>query len=80
MTYRFQIAALLVLSAFIAFVAIGAEAQMVASHAPTSASAAAASVPSNSFPEASKAVNSGADASALQVTGRTVVKVNGIAI
>lgn len=76
MTYRFQIAGLLVLSAFIAFVAVDAGAQMVASHAPTSASAAA-SVPSTSFPEASKSVNSGADASALQVTGKTVVKVNG---
>ena len=39
--------------------------------APTSAAASA------SFPEASKAVQSGADASALQVTGKAVVKVNG---
>jgi len=49
-----------------------AGAQMVSSHAPTSAAAA-----NMSFPEASKAVQSGADASALQVTGKTVVKVNG---
>ncbi len=77
MKYRFHIAGLLVFSAFVAFAA-GAKAQMVPSHAPTSASAAAgSSMPSTSFPEASKAVNSGADASALQVTGRTVVKVNG---
>ncbi len=49
-----------------------ASAQMVASHAPTSAA------PANmSFPEAAKAVKSDADASALQVTGKTVVKVNG---
>jgi parvulin-like peptidyl-prolyl isomerase len=44
---------------------------MVASHAPTSAAASA------SFPEASKAVQSSVDASALQVTGKAVVKVNG---
>jgi parvulin-like peptidyl-prolyl isomerase len=50
---------------------VGAGAQMVASHAPTSAAASA------SFPEAAKAVQSGADASALQVTGKAVVKVNG---
>lgn len=77
MTYRFQIPGLVVLSAFMAFAAVGARAQMVASHAPTSASAAASSMPSTSFPAAAKAVNSGADASALQVTGKTVVKVNG---
>jgi peptidyl-prolyl cis-trans isomerase SurA len=69
MRYRYQIAGLLVLCAF---VAVGADAQMVASHAPTSAAAASAS-----FPEAAKAVQSGADASALQVTGKAVVKVNG---
>jgi parvulin-like peptidyl-prolyl isomerase len=69
MRYRYQIAGLLVLCAF---VAVGADAQMVASHAPTSAAAA-----SGSFPEAAKAVQSGADASALQVTGKAVVKVNG---
>ncbi len=74
MKYRFQIAGLLVL---LAFTAANAGAQMVASHAPTSAAASSASVPSNSFPEAAKAVNSGVDASALQVTGKTVVKVNG---
>jgi len=68
MRYRYQIAGLLVLCAF---VAVGAGAQMVASHAPTSAAASA------SFPEAAKAVQSGADASALQVTGKAVVKVNG---
>ena len=68
MRYRFQIAGLVLC----AFVAVGADAQMVASHAPTSAAAASAS-----FPEASKAVQSGADASALQVTGKAVVKVNG---
>jgi len=67
MRYRFQIAGLVLC----AFVAVGADAQMVASHAPTSAAASA------SFPEASKAVQSGADASALQVTGKAVVKVNG---
>jgi parvulin-like peptidyl-prolyl isomerase len=49
-----------------------ASAQMVSSHAPTSAAPAA-----TSYPEAAKAVTSGADASALQVTGKTVVKVNG---
>ncbi len=76
MKYRFQIAGLAVL---LAFMAIDAGAQMVASHAPTSAAAASAatSVPSNSFPAAAKAVNSGADASSLLVTGKTVVKVNG---
>ena len=68
MRYRYQIAGLLVLCAF---VAVGAGAQMVASHAPTSAAASA------SFPEASKAVQSSVDASALQVTGKAVVKVNG---
>jgi parvulin-like peptidyl-prolyl isomerase len=68
MRYRFQIAGLVLC----AFVAVGADAQMVASHAPTSAAAASAS-----FPEAAKAVQSGADASALQVTGKAVVKVNG---
>jgi parvulin-like peptidyl-prolyl isomerase len=68
MRYRYQIAGLLVLCAF---VAVGADAQMVASHAPTSAAASA------SFPEASKAVQSSVDASALQVTGKAVVKVNG---
>ena len=67
MRYRFQIAGLVLC----AFVAVGADAQMVASHAPTSAAASA------SFPEAAKAVQSGADASALQVTGKAVVKVNG---
>ena len=69
MKYRFQIAGLLVLSLG---AVVGAAAQMVASHAPT---AAAASSPS--FPDAAKAVNSGADASSLQVTGKVVVKVNG---
>ncbi len=49
-----------------------ASAQMVASHAPTSAAAA-----STSFPEAAKAVESGADPSSLVVTGKAVVKVNG---
>ena len=67
MRYRFQIAGLVLC----AFVAVGADAQMVASHAPTSAAASA------SFPEASKAVQSSVDASALQVTGKAVVKVNG---
>jgi parvulin-like peptidyl-prolyl isomerase len=70
MKYRFQIAGLLVL---LTFAAVGAGAQMVASHAPTSAAATART----SFPEASKAVNSGADASSLVVTGKAVVKVNG---
>ena len=69
MKYRFQIAGVLVLSLG---AVVGAAAQMVASHAPT---AAAASSPS--FPDAAKAVNSGADQSSLQVTGKTVVKVNG---
>jgi peptidyl-prolyl cis-trans isomerase SurA len=72
MKYHLQIAGLLVLSAFIAMSAVGAGAQMVASHAPTSAAPA-----STSFPEASKAVQSGADASSLVVTGKAVVKVNG---
>jgi parvulin-like peptidyl-prolyl isomerase len=73
MKHQIKIAGLLILSGVLA---VGASAQMVASHAPTSA---AASVPAAtaSFPEAAKAVNSGADASALQVTGKTVVKVNG---
>jgi parvulin-like peptidyl-prolyl isomerase len=77
MKYRFQIAGLLVLSAFLA---VSAGAQMVASHAPTSAAAANTSFPaptsSSSFPDASKAVKSGADASSLIVTGKAVVKVN----
>ncbi|MGD0823991.1 MAG: peptidylprolyl isomerase [Terriglobales bacterium] len=77
MKYRFQIAGLVVLAA-LAVVTVGAKAQMVASHAPTSASAAAsATTASASFPEASKAVKSGADASSLIVTGKAVVKVNG---
>jgi parvulin-like peptidyl-prolyl isomerase len=50
---------------------VGAQ-QMMTSHAPTSAAAA-----STSFPEAAKAVTSGADPSSLQVTGKAVVKVNG---
>jgi len=41
MRYRFQIAGLVLC----AFVAVGADAQMVASHAPTSAAAASASFP-----------------------------------
>src|ERR1035438_8853920 len=74
-----QTARLLVVFAFLAatftVLAIDASAQMVASHAPTSAAAAAPSP--TSFPAASKAVNSGADASSLIVTGKAVVKVNG---
>jgi parvulin-like peptidyl-prolyl isomerase len=67
MKYKIKIAAVLV-------VTIGsASGQMVSSHAPTSAAAAT----TTSFPEASKAVKAEADASALQVTGKTVVKVNG---
>jgi parvulin-like peptidyl-prolyl isomerase len=66
MKYRFQIVALVMMAA------MSANAQMVASHAPTTASTAP--MP---FPEASKVVKSGADASALQVTGKPVVKVNG---
>ena len=46
---------------------------MVASHAPTSAAAYAAAT----FPEASRAVKSGVDASSLIVTGKAVAKVNG---
>jgi len=69
MKYRFQIAGLLVLSLC---AVVDAGAQMVASHAPTSAPAAR-----TSFPDAAKAVKSGADASSLQVTGKAVVKVNG---
>ena len=69
MKYRFQITGVLVLSLY---AATGAGAQMVASHAPTSAAAS-----SPSFPDAAKAVKSGADASSLQVTGKAVVKVNG---
>lgn len=46
--------------------------QMMTSHAPTAAAAAR-----TSFPEAAKAVTSGADPSSLQVTGKAVVKVNG---
>ena len=74
MKYRFQIARLLILAAFAAVGAVGACAQMVTSHAPTSA---AASTTRMSFPEASKAVRSGADASSLVVTGKAVVKING---
>jgi parvulin-like peptidyl-prolyl isomerase len=74
MKYRFQIAGLVVL---LAYAAVGAGAQMVASHAPTSSSATGATTARTSFPEASKAVKSGADASSLVVTGRAVVKVNG---
>ncbi len=69
MKYRFQIAGLLVLAAL---VAVEARAQMVASHAPTSAAAT-----SSTFPEASRAVKSGVDASSLIVTGKAVAKVNG---
>ncbi len=69
MKYRVQIAGLLVL---LTIAAVGAGAQMVASHAPTSAAAA-----STSYPDAAKAVKSGADASSLVVTGKAVVKVNG---
>ncbi|MFZ1918015.1 MAG: peptidyl-prolyl cis-trans isomerase [Terriglobales bacterium] len=65
MKYQIKIAALLALTI------ASASAQMVSSHAPTSAAA------TTSFPEASKAVKAEADASALQVTGKTVVKVNG---
>ena len=55
----------------------GAHAQMVASHAPTSAAAASAPAAATaSFPAAAKAVNSGADAASLNVTGKAVVKVN----
>ncbi len=66
MKYQIKIACVLVLTV------ASASAQMVSSHAPTSAAPA-----TTSFPEASKAVKSEADASALQVTGKTVVKVNG---
>ena len=70
MKYQLQIAAVLILTALMA---VGAGAQMMASHAPTSASAPAPS----SFPAASKAVQASADASSLIVTGKAVVKVNG---
>jgi parvulin-like peptidyl-prolyl isomerase len=72
MKYQLQIVAVLILTAFMA---VGAGAQMMSSHAPTSASASAPTP--SSFPEASKAVQSGADASSLIVTGKAVVKVNG---
>jgi len=65
MKYKIQIVALVMMAA------MSANAQMVASHAPTSA---AAPMP---FPEASKAVRASADASTLQVTGKPAVKVNG---
>ncbi len=82
MKYRLQIAGLLVL---LALVAADANAQMMSSHAPTTASAstpASTTAPTAartaaSFPEAAKAVNSAMDASSLQVTGKAVVKVNG---
>jgi parvulin-like peptidyl-prolyl isomerase len=68
MKYRLQIAGLVLLSAF---AAMSADAQMVSSHAPTSASAKPMS-----YPEAAKVVNSSADSSSLMVTGKAVVKVN----
>ncbi|MGB0045208.1 MAG: SurA N-terminal domain-containing protein, partial [Terriglobales bacterium] len=82
MKYQFQIACRLVVSAILAsaFLAVGASAQMVASHAPTSAAASTSVPPAAarmSYPEASKAVRSGADASSLVVTDKAVVKVNG---
>lgn len=66
MRNRLQIVALVVMAA------MSANAQMVASHAPTGAAAAPMS-----FPEAAKAIKSGTDQSMLQVTGKPVVKVNG---
>jgi len=72
MKSRFQMAGLVVL---LAFVAAGASAQMMSSHAPTTAPTATPA--RSSYPEAAKAVNSAADASSLQVTGKAVVKVNG---
>ncbi len=73
MKYRFQIAGLALLCTF---AAMSAHAQLVASHAPTSASASATAPAPMSFPQAAKVVNSGADASSLYVTGKPVVKVN----
>ena len=72
MKYHCRTAALLILTALMAG---SAGAQMMASHAPTSATTAAPA--KSSFPEASKVVQSGADASSLIVTGKPVVKVNG---
>ncbi|MFZ3266920.1 MAG: peptidylprolyl isomerase [Terriglobales bacterium] len=71
MKYRYQMAAVLLLTGAMA------SAQMVASHAPTSAAASAPSAATASYPAAARAVNSGADAASLQVTGKAVVKVNG---
>ena len=64
MKYQFQIACRLVVSAILAsaFLAVGASAQMVASHAPTSAAASTSVPPAAarmSYPEATKAVKSG---------------------
>jgi len=67
MKSQIKIAAVLLLT-----VASASAQQMMASHAPTMAAPA----PSSSFPAAAKEVNSGADASSLQVTGKAVVKVN----
>jgi len=66
MKSKFQIVAVLIMAA------VSVSAQMVASHAPTTAAPAPMS-----FPEAAKAVKSGADKSLLQVTDKPVVKVNG---
>jgi len=69
MRYKIQIMALVMMAA------MSASAQMVASHTPTPAAATPMS-----FPEASKSVKSGADASSLMVTDKPVVKVNGVAL
>lgn len=72
MKSKIQFAAMVVVLA-----AASASAQMMSSHAPTSASA---SVPASKYAAASKSVNSAMDASLLQVTGKPVVKVNGASL
>jgi parvulin-like peptidyl-prolyl isomerase len=74
MKYRIGIVGLMVwlIAAWLIAAGSAGAQQMMASHAPTSAAAAA-----TSFPEAAKALASGTDQSSLQVTGKAVVKVNG---
>ncbi len=60
------------IAAVLAVTVASASAQMVASHAPTTPP----TTTPNQFSQAAKSVTSGADASALMVTGKPVVKVN----
>jgi parvulin-like peptidyl-prolyl isomerase len=72
MKYRIGIVGLMVwlIAAWVIATGSAGAQQMMTSHAPTAAA-------STSFPEAAKAVASGADKTSLEVTGKAVVKVNG---